>query len=168
VAPISEGAMARHPDQHGFCHGRRSDRGTGAMAFRFERGFGDCGLRSSRSESRGWLLAQEFSVSAVSSAVLLGTALTNVSRRAKACRIQSSPGNSACQDLPQLRASNLARCVTRLPTAGGAKKRTVSGSAEYVSTNDWVCKGWSITLEFRSRQTIRYRRCKDLWELLVS
>jgi hypothetical protein len=25
----------------------------------------------------------------------------------------------------------------------------LSGSAEYVSTNDMVCKGWSITLEFR-------------------
>ena len=51
---------------------------------------------------------------------------------------------------------------------GWGEKRTVSGSTEYVPTNDWVCKGWSITLEFRSRQTIRYRRCKDLWELLVS
>jgi hypothetical protein len=30
-----------------------------------------------------------------------------------------------------------------------SEKRTVSGSAEYVSTNDLVCKGWSITLEFR-------------------
>jgi hypothetical protein len=32
---------------------------------------------------------------------------------------------------------------------GISEKRTVSGSAEYVSTNDLVCKGWSIALEFR-------------------
>jgi hypothetical protein len=33
-----------------------------------------------------------------------------------------------------------------------SEKRTLSGSAEYVSTNDMVCKGWSITLEFRLAQ----------------